>query len=312
LLRHEGSRLASPALSAVAMRITEDHFKKVKAIIQTLIEKLLDESKSEADKKGFCDTEIAKAKENRDNSQSHVQSMSAELKSLEATKEELEAEMKQLGKDIGEANVELKKALGLRKQEKKENAESLSTAQEGLAALNEAILILRSFYSGASRARVLLQASPVDGDTSGPGFGGAYKGKEKSSRAIFALLETIATDFQRTITKTEQAEADAAAAFVKFDRTSKENIGSKETKTKLDKQDLKSTKTNIEKTLDDVKTEQGLVDDALKMIDSLKPACLDAGGMGYKERTSKRNEEIAALNKALCILTPGKKEGDCK
>lgn len=313
LLRVEAGRLGSPELSAVTMRITGvDHFSKVKDIIQTLIERLLDEAKAEASKKGFCDSEIAKASQDRDNSKQSASAMSAELKELEATKEKLEAELKQLGKDITSTNEELKKAVDLRKKEKDQNTESLKTAQDGLNALNEAILILKSFYSGASRARVLLQASPVDADTSGPGFGGAYQGKEKSSRAIFTLLETIATDFQRTITKTEQAEADAAAEFVKFDRTSKATIGSKETKTKLDKQDLKSTNTNIAKTLDDLKTEMGLVDDALKMIESLKPACLDAGGNNYKERTAKRNEEIAALKKAICILTPGKKEGDCK
>lgn len=306
LLRHEGSRLLSPELSAVAMRITEDHFKKVKVLIQDLIEKLLDEAKAEASKKGFCDTEIAKSNLNRDNAKQHIQSMSAELKGLESTKEELESEIVKLGKEIKETNDELEKALGLRNDEKKQNLETLSTAKEGLDALNEAILALRAFYSQASRARVLLQAAPD------AGFEGGYKGKQQSSRAIFDLLETIAGDFQRSIKKTEQAEAEAAADFVKFDRTSKENTGSKETKRKLDEQDLKSTKTNIVKTLDDLKTEMGLLDDALQMVTSLKPACLDAGGMNYKDRTAKRNEEIAALNQALCILTPGKKEGECK
>merc|ERR1719487_2585282 len=113
LLRSEGGRLGSPALSAVAMRITADHFKKVKAIIQGLIEKLLAEAQAEASKKGFCDAEIAKAEKERDYSHQRTVSMSAELKGLEATKEELEAELKQLAKDIKEANEELEKAADL-------------------------------------------------------------------------------------------------------------------------------------------------------------------------------------------------------
>jgi len=307
LLRQEGSRLGSPELSAVAMQISADHFQKIKAIIQSLIERLLDEEHAEASKKGFCDMEIAKAQKDREHSKGNADSLGVQLKELESTKEELEAELKQLAKDILEANVELQKALDLRKTEKVDNAETLQTAQGGLEALKEAILILRAFYNDADkRLNVLLQAAPD------AGFSGSYEGKQKSSRAIFTLLETISTDFQRTISKTEQSEAESAAAFVKFDRTSKENIGSKETKTTLDKQDLKSTNTNIEKTLDDLKTEMGLLDGAQKIIESLKPACLDAGGMSFKERTTKRNEEIAALNKAICILTPGKKEGECK
>jgi len=313
LLRLEGSRLGSTKLSMLAMKINgPDHFKKVTAIIQDLIEKLLDEKKAEASKKGFCDTEIAKAMKDRDRTYNEANVMSAELKSLESKKEELEAELKLLKKEIGELEDDLKEALGLRNDEKKENEAVIKKAQDGLDALNEAILTLKAFYSSAKRARVFLQAGPVEDDTAGAGFGGAYKGNQKKSRAIFDLLEKISGDFQHTISKTEQSEADAAAEFVKFDRTSKEGIASKETKTKLDKQDLKSTDSKIKSTLDDVKTTIGLQHDALKMIASLKPACLDAGGMNFKDRTTKRDEEIAALNKAMCILTPGKGADDCK
>lgn len=309
LLRLEGSKLDSSELSLLAMQINApDHFAKVKSMIQGLIERLLDEKKAEASKKGFCDTEIAKAEADRENAQNKATAMSAELKDLEATKEELEAELKQLKKDIAKTEKALKEATDLRKEEKEDNEETLEKAQEGLEALKEAILILKSFYSSAKRAKVFLQGPLVD-ET--PGFQGAYKGNQKKSRAIFDLLETIQGDFEATIKKTEDAEAKAHAEFTEFDRTSKADIGAKETKTTLDKQDLKSTNTNIEKTLDDLETTMGLQHDANKMIESLKPACLDAGGMNFKDRSKKRDEEIAALNKALCILTPGKKEGEC-
>merc|ERR1719454_2116705 len=93
LLRSEGSRLASSELSMLAMQLNgPDHFKEVKSMIQKLIERLLDEEKAEASKKGFCDTEIGKAKKDRDHTQAQAESMSTELKELEAKKEELEAE----------------------------------------------------------------------------------------------------------------------------------------------------------------------------------------------------------------------------
>jgi chromosome segregation ATPase len=312
LFRSEGNRLSSVELSALAMRVNApDHFKEVTSMIQKLIERLLDEEKAEASKKGWCDTELAKAQKDRDHTQQQANSMSAELKQLEAKKEELEIELKELAKEIEEAQDKLKDAAKLRKEDKEENKETLKTANDGLDALNEAILVLKAFYNQRG-PRVLLQASPVDDDTSGPGFSGEYKGSEKKSRAIFALLETIVGDFEKTIKETEQAEAKAHADFVELERAAESEIAAKETKTTLDKQDLKSTNNNIDKNLDNLKDTMGLQDDALKMIDSLKPACLDAGGMGYKDRTTKRNEEIKALELAICILTPGKKEGDCK
>merc|ERR1719162_135934 len=206
-----------------------DHMAKVKNIIQSLIERLLDEKKAEASKKGFCDEEIAMAQNDRDKEQRQAMAQSVELKDAEATKEKLEAELKQLGKDIKEAEDDLQTALDLRNKDKKENEETLKTAEDGLEALNEAIQILKAFYASSQFGRVsMLQASPVDSDTSGPGFGGAYKGSEKKSRAIFDLLETIAGDFKSTISKTEDEEADAAATFVKFDRESKGLIAGKE------------------------------------------------------------------------------------
>jgi len=54
----------------------------------------------------------------------------------------------------------------------------------------------------------------------------------------------------------------------------------------------------------------GLNHDALKMIESLKPACLDAGGMNSKQRGEKRDEEIKALNQAICMLED-KKDVKC-
>merc|ERR1719424_2022461 len=123
----------------MAMQIKAvDHFKEVKNIIQSLIEKLLDEAQAEASKKGFCDEAIAKAELDREHEQAEATDISTDLKELESKKEDLEAELKQLAKDI----IKTEKAL----KEKQDNEDTLRTANDGLEALNEAILILRSLY----------------------------------------------------------------------------------------------------------------------------------------------------------------------
>jgi len=122
------------------------------------------------------------------------------------------------------------------------------------------------------------------------------------TKAISGLLDIVSSEFERIVVQTENAEAAAHADFVKFDRTAKADLASKDTKTKLDNLDLKNTKNSIQKTLTDLKTQMSLVDNNLKMIKNLRPVCLDGGGMNYKERVAKRNEEVAALKKALTIL----------
>merc|ERR1719421_40623 len=103
--------------------------------------------------------------------------------------------------------------------------DTLKVAKEGLAAVTEALLILKSFYSQAAKASAaLVQASPVDEDTSGPGFSGNYKGKQGGMKAVFALLETIASDFDRTLRTTDEAENKAHRDYVDFQQHTEASI----------------------------------------------------------------------------------------
>ena len=55
-------------------------------------------------------------------------------------------------KDIKSETTALKETTKERLDEKKANMDTLKTAKEGLEAVNEAILILRSFYKQAAKA----------------------------------------------------------------------------------------------------------------------------------------------------------------
>jgi len=289
-------------LQSFSARASADPFKKVKGLIQKLIERLLTESKNEATKKGFCDTELGKARSERDSRWQEANDLSADLAKLEAKEDALVAELKQLKSDLKDEKKALKETTEEREDEKKVNMETLKTAKEGLEAVNEAIMILRTFYKQAAKAS-FVQASPVDEDTSGPGFSGNYKGSQAKSNAIFALLETIASDFDRTLRKTDEAENVAHREYVEFSQTAKSSIAGKEKKTELDDQDLKETRTNIKTKTDDMQTAVDLLDKALQELEELKPTCIDTG-MSYAERVKKREEEIKALEKALTILAP--------
>merc|ERR550514_1191318 len=168
--------------------------------------------------------------------------------------DELEAEIEELSAAIAKLKEDLKTAEEDRKAEKEVNMKTLKDAKDGLGAVTEAIDILKTFYKQAAKATVLAQASPVDEDTAGAGFSGAYKGNQKQSKGIIGMLEVIRTDFERTLRTTEASEKKSAADFVKFDRVSKTDIGGKETKKEFDEEDLATTKTAIEQGMADLKT----------------------------------------------------------
>jgi len=309
LLQHAGSRLNSETLSLVAMHVASDPFTKVKKLIQQLIERLLAEATAEATKKGFCDTELGKAEKDRDYRYEDIKSLSVNLASLEAKEDELETEIEQLKEDLKALEKALKEAEEIRTKEKAANLQTIKDASSGLKSVTEAIALLSAFYKQAAKAS-FVQASPVDEDTQGPGFEGSYKGKQEASTGIIGMLEVIKSDFDRTVRHTTESEAKAHADFVEFDRESRADMSGKETKKKLDEEDLETTKTKIEKTITDLTTTQELLDSALKVIEDLKPTCIDTG-MSYEDRVAKREEEIEALKKALCILDPEGKEDEC-
>merc|ERR1711865_787753 len=95
-----------------------DPFKKVKGLIQKLIERLLQESKDEATKKGFCDTEMGKAEKERDFRWQDANDLSAELAGLEAKEDALVQEIKELTKDIKEETSALKETTKERERER--------------------------------------------------------------------------------------------------------------------------------------------------------------------------------------------------
>jgi len=309
LLRDEGKRLSSTVLVSLAMRVQGDPFVKVKKLIQQLIERLVSESTAEATKKGFCDLELGKAEKNRNHRWADVQRLSAELSSLESKQDALEEELSELEESLTELNENLVNAQQLRAESKQENMETLKDAKEGLTAVSEALLILKVFYKQAAKAKVFLQASPVDEDDPGAASG-ANKGGQQKANAVLGLLEVIVSDFQKTIKTTSAQESKEAAEFIEFDRTSKADIGGKETKTELDEQDLEQTKTTLKEKMKDMESNMNLVDKALEELEELKPVCIDTG-MSYEERVAKREQEITALKNAVCILDTDGVEADC-
>jgi len=307
----EGRRLHSAVLTLLAARASADPFAKVKELIQKLIERLIREAASEATKKGFCDTELGKAESDRDFRWSDVKKLNSELAGLEVKLEELSTEAGMLGDSMSEIDGAYKKATEIRGEVKAENIEDIEKAKEGLAAVKEAILVLKAFYKQAAKAEVLLQHSPVEDDTSGPGFEGAYKGKQEKATGIIGILEVIKSDFERTIKKTTAEEKAQAAEYVEFERASKSDYSGKNMTKTLDEQDIVTTKASIEKKMADLKLNRELLDEALKVYEELVPTCVDTG-MTYEERVQAREDEIAALKKALCILDTEKVEPDCQ
>merc|ERR1719409_116296 len=64
-LKDKARQIDSRVLSALAVRVVADPFKKVKKMIKDLIVKLMEEANEEAEHKGWCDTELSTNEQTR-------------------------------------------------------------------------------------------------------------------------------------------------------------------------------------------------------------------------------------------------------
>merc|ERR1719171_2032293 len=216
VLVEKGQKLKSPILLALVSRVNADPFLKVKKLIQELIERLVTEAAEESSKKGWCDTETGKATHNRNSNHNKVMKLNGKLMALEAKKATLEEELSKLSTELTDLNDALAKMTKQRSEEKAENMNTLDEAKAGLAATKDAYDVLKTFYSNAAKGKVsLIQATPNTGNQAKAG-------------GIFAMLDVILSDFERTVRVVTNAEGEAHAAFVEFERASKVSTSSKE------------------------------------------------------------------------------------
>merc|ERR1719230_2150059 len=246
MLREKSIKLKSPVLSSLAMKVAADPFVKVKKLIQELIEKMVTEAADEATQKGFCDTELGKARSSRDTEHTKVNKINANVEALEASRDQLEDEIAALTKELAELNTSLTETTELRAKEKEENLDTLTKAGEGLDAVTEAIGILQNFYKGAAKGKVLLQVSPVDENAASQGTAdGAYQGNQAASGGIIGFMNVIKSDFERTIKTVKAEEYEASRSFAEFDTTTKSSISAKETSKGMKEADLTNTNAAI-------------------------------------------------------------------
>merc|ERR1719223_1428108 len=64
-LRARAKELNSRLLSTLAVRVSDDAFKKVKKMLKDLIVRLMEEANEEAEHKGWCDTELSTNEQTR-------------------------------------------------------------------------------------------------------------------------------------------------------------------------------------------------------------------------------------------------------
>jgi len=314
LLEARAASLGSPVLSAIAMKVgaSEDHFAKVRQIIEDLIARLEKEATAEATQKTFCDKEMKAAVDKRDKDASDVEKNTGDIAAKIATIQKTKKEIAELSQTVADDKKALLEATELRQSEKEDNENTIKQAEDGKIAVDKAIEVLKDFYSNAfvqTRAHFVPKDSDRDGKTFSDGapevFDSEYHGSQDASKGIIGLLEVIQSDFDRTKTTVDGEETQAASDFDTFETTAKGTIKTNEGSIETKEGEIVTFEDDLVKLKSDKKTAEESHKDALTELEKLTAMCIE-GEESYKERVEKREKEVEALKEALQILTDWK------
>merc|ERR1719191_369004 len=288
LLREKASEINSRVLSALAVKVEEDPFVKVKKMIKDLIVRLMEEANEEAEHKGWCDTELGTNEQTRKEKTTAVETLHSEIDQLTASIAKLTQEITDLTGEIAELDKSVAEMTELRTKEKAKNELTISDAQDAQTAVAQALTVLKEFYEKAAEATALVQVKQPEI------FEGPYQGMGAESGGVVGMLEVIQSDFARLETDTKASEAEAQKAFDEFTSESAVNRAA-------NAKDVEHKTTNQEAALTakkaDLEGTQKELDAALAYYDKLKPSCVDAG-VSYEDRVARRKEEIESLQES--------------
>jgi len=303
---------------------TSDPFKKVKKMIDDMITKLLEETNSESEQKGFCDKELGTNKITRTKLSSSIDGLTAKIDEGEAMITSATQRIAELAKELADLSDSMKQATTLRQEEKAKNAETVKDSQEALKAIEAATAVLKDFYEKASLATGFLQedaerptmgsqewnalANPNFEGTVDKGhkkgmqtFGKTYKGQQDEAGGVFAMLEVIASDFSTLVADTESSEASSTKSYNEFMTESKKVTAVKDKESEMLTNDKAQAESDKQADTKDIKATQDQLLAANRYYDKLKPTCVDSG-VSYGDRVKAREEEIQSLKEALQIL----------
>jgi len=311
LLRNKGAELRSAALASLAGELSSsaDPFAKVKQLIQELIERLKKQASSEATQKGWCDKSISEASQKRDYAAEEVKELNSNLARLEAMNMSLTEELSLLQTTMDELTTRQGEAVQMRADEKQENGDTVTEATAGLAAVDQAITILDRFYKTAAKGNAMfMQRGPME-DAPDAGFAGneTYTGSQGEAGGVIGMLEVIRSDFSRTISETQQAEKQAEQDHLVFMTETGKALAEKKSAQDEKTRQKNSAEDKLVADGDNLKSQVAIIESSVAELLQLEKACKT--GMTYGDRVARRNEEIAALKQAECILESYEKYG---
>lgn len=307
--RNLGGKLHSLSLLNMANAAASKPLEKVKGLIKELITKLEEEAAEAASTHAWCEEENKKNAKAKKTSEDKLKKVSIRLEKATAKKAELADSITELTAEVADIDKADAEALKIRQEEHKTFVKNEADFKEAEAAVIEAMEVLKDFY-GDSVAFIQTgfknhaPGDAVDTTTKSPiavqppAMGGA---KSDSAGGILMIMDTMASEFAKTVAELQSTEREAQKAYDKMKNDNEVSKATKEAEIKGMTSETEFLNVNIGDHQDDVAMNKEELQAVLDYIEKLKPTCVGTV-MPYEERKAKREAEIEGLQTALQIL----------
>jgi len=313
LLKKAATIAHSKALQKLAQEIStyDGPFDKIKQMIQKMIFRLMSEQKDEDDHKNWCDMEMEKSTESKDDKDEKIQMLKKKVAEHDAAIKKLIKAITENNDKAAQLTKYMEEETELRNENHAEIVATIKDSQDAQAAVTQATQVLKDFYkeSGmiakepwefvqvSSRRGVDLPDSPSTWDSSYTGV----TDPENGADGVLALLDGVMTKFSsmeadaKVQDETDQKnyEKDMQASKISLEET-KQDTQMKTTK----KDSMQEKMEGLAATLKHTTSE---FDAVVQYLKDLQPACGE-GDSSYEDRKKARADEITALRKAQTIL----------
>jgi len=298
LLRKLGQKHHSFALAQLASMAGSDPLAKIRSLVEDMIAKLLKEAEEEATHEAFCQEEMGKSKQSKDDKTAKSDKYQNRIEKAESSIAMLTEGIKTLEAELAEIDRTQAEATTLRGEEKAEYDQASKDFRDSAEAVAKAIEVLKNYYEGAALVQVSSRAS-VAVKAAQPSFGEA---KGDTAHTIISVLEMAEEDFTRLLAETESKEEEAVKVYEKLTQENKVAKSSKEAESKAKASEVKSLTVELENAKEDKASTDAELDAVLAYLEKLKPEC-ESKAMSYAEKKAAREAEIAGLKDALGLLS---------
>eukprot|EP00403_Amphidinium_massartii_P042452 CAMPEP_0178440306 /NCGR_PEP_ID=MMETSP0689_2-20121128/36693_1 /TAXON_ID=160604 /ORGANISM="Amphidinium massartii, Strain CS-259" /LENGTH=698 /DNA_ID=CAMNT_0020063041 /DNA_START=76 /DNA_END=2169 /DNA_ORIENTATION=+ len=291
----------STELAQLADRITavtryeasagEDPFAKVKGLISDMIARLEKEASVEASHKAYCDEEQAKTAAQKAELTSDIDALSAKIDKAEATSATLKTEVAELQKQLADL---LKMQADMDKARADEHTAFVAAKKDlelGLEGVQEAIRVLRDYYSSSEEESLLQQPEMPADHTMASGSG----------KSIIGMLEVISSDFSKNLAQETVTEDEAQTQYERMTQENKITKTTKEQDVKYKAQEAAGLDKAVAEHSADREGLQNELSAVLEYSEKLVAQCV-AKPETYETRKQRRTAEIEGLKDALKYL----------